>query len=58
MPDHCRRRTAIGRSIRQLVRRADLLAHEDDGRIWVIVPGSGRAGGSRWHRASPRCAGV
>ena len=37
--------TALGRSIRQLVRRADLLAHEDDGRIWVVAPGSGRAGG-------------
>lgn len=37
--------TTIGRSIRQLVRRGDLLAHEDDGRIWVIAPGSGRAGG-------------
>jgi GGDEF domain-containing protein len=37
--------TTLGRSIRQLVRRGDLLAHEDDGRIWVIAPGSGRAGG-------------
>ncbi len=36
---------AVGRAIRQHVRRADLLAHEDDGRIWVIAPDAGRSGG-------------
>lgn len=36
---------AVGRAVREHVRRADLLAHEDDGRMWVIAPDAGRVGG-------------
>jgi GGDEF domain-containing protein len=35
----------VGRTVREHVRRADLLAHEDDGRMWVIAPDAGRTGG-------------
>jgi len=34
----------VGRAIRDRVRRPDLLAHERDGRTWVIAPEAGRAG--------------
>jgi GGDEF domain-containing protein len=34
----------VGRAIRERVRRADLLAHEDDGRIWLVAPEAGRGG--------------
>ena len=36
----------VGRAVRDHVRRGDVLAHEDDGRIWVIAADSGRAGAS------------
>ena len=36
----------VGRAIRDHVRRGDVLAHEDDDRIWVIASDSGRAGAS------------
>lgn len=35
----------VRRAIREQLRRVDLLAHEEDGRIWVIAPDAGRAGG-------------
>jgi GGDEF domain-containing protein len=31
-------------AVRSCVRRSDVLAHEDDGRIWVIAPDAGRSG--------------
>jgi GGDEF domain-containing protein len=31
-----------GRAVRAALRRSDLLAHEQDGRLWVIAPGAGR----------------
>jgi diguanylate cyclase (GGDEF)-like protein len=34
----------IGRAVREYVRRADVVAHEDDGRIWVIAGDTGRSG--------------
>lgn len=34
----------VGRSLRDEVRRADLIAHEPDGRAWVVSPDCGRAG--------------
>jgi GGDEF domain-containing protein len=44
-PDAARELFArAGRAVRGCVRRSDLLAHEDDGRIWVIAPDAGRAG--------------
>jgi GGDEF domain-containing protein len=33
-----------GRAVRGAVRRCDLLAHEEDGRMWVIAPDAGRTG--------------
>lgn len=33
---------AVGRAIREQVRRADLLAHEEDGRSWVVAGDAGR----------------
>ncbi len=36
----------VGRAVRGCVRRSDLLAHEDDGRMWIIAPESGRDGAS------------
>ncbi len=33
-----------GRAVRGALRRVDLLAHEDDGRMWVIAPDAARAG--------------
>jgi GGDEF domain-containing protein len=33
-----------GRAVRGAVRRCDLLAHEADGRMWVIAPDAGRVG--------------
>ena len=34
----------IGRAVREHVRRADVVAHEDDGRLWVIAGDTGRSG--------------
>jgi diguanylate cyclase (GGDEF)-like protein len=34
----------IGRAVREVVRRADVVAHEDDGRVWVIAGDTGRGG--------------
>jgi diguanylate cyclase (GGDEF)-like protein len=34
----------IGRAVREHVRRADVVAHEDDGRVWVIAGDTGRGG--------------
>jgi diguanylate cyclase (GGDEF)-like protein len=34
----------IGRAVREHVRRADVVAHEDDGRVWVIAGDTGRSG--------------
>lgn len=34
----------IGRAIREVVRRPDVVAHEDDGRVWVIAGDTGRGG--------------
>jgi diguanylate cyclase (GGDEF)-like protein len=34
----------IGRAVREHVRRADVVAHEDDGRVWVIAGDTGRNG--------------
>ena len=34
----------IGRAVREHVRRADVIAHEDDGRVWVIAGDTGRTG--------------
>jgi GGDEF domain-containing protein len=34
----------VGRAVRSAVRRSDLLAHEQDGRLWVIAPDAGRTG--------------
>jgi GGDEF domain-containing protein len=31
-----------GRAVRECIRRADLLAHEENGRLWVIAPEAGR----------------
>jgi GGDEF domain-containing protein len=33
-----------GRAVRGAVRRIDLLAHEEDGRMWVVAPDAGRPG--------------
>ena len=35
----------ISRAVREHVRRADVVAHEDDGRVWVIAGDTGRSGG-------------
>lgn len=52
----------VGRAVRAHVRRADLLAHEDDGRMWVIAPEAGRGGGralaDRLAEAVQRSAGL
>ncbi len=34
----------ISRAVREHVRRADVVAHEDDGRVWVIAGDTGRTG--------------
>ncbi|MDX6672203.1 MAG: hypothetical protein QOI91_2566 [Solirubrobacteraceae bacterium] len=34
----------VGRAVRSALRRSDLLAHEQDGRLWVIAPDAGRTG--------------
>jgi diguanylate cyclase (GGDEF)-like protein len=34
----------IGRAVREHVRRADVVAHEDDGRVWVIAGDTARGG--------------
>ncbi|HEV7362916.1 MAG TPA: diguanylate cyclase [Solirubrobacteraceae bacterium] len=34
----------IVRAVREYVRRADVVAHEDDGRVWVIAGDTGRGG--------------
>jgi diguanylate cyclase (GGDEF)-like protein len=34
----------IGRAVREVVRRADVVAHEDDGRVWVIAGDTARSG--------------
>jgi GGDEF domain-containing protein len=34
----------VGRAVRTALRRVDLLAHEQDGRLWVIAPDAGRNG--------------
>jgi diguanylate cyclase (GGDEF)-like protein len=34
----------IGRAVREHVRRADVVAHEDDDRVWVIAGDTGRSG--------------
>jgi diguanylate cyclase (GGDEF)-like protein len=34
----------ISRAVREHVRRADVVAHEDDGRVWVIAGDTGRSG--------------
>jgi diguanylate cyclase (GGDEF)-like protein len=34
----------IGRAVREHVRRADVIANEDDGRVWVIAGDTGRTG--------------
>ena len=36
----------VGRGVRRSIRREDVLAHETDGRLWVIAPGVGRTGAS------------
>jgi diguanylate cyclase (GGDEF)-like protein len=36
----------VGRAVREHVRRADVVAHEDDGRVWVIAGDTGRGGAS------------
>jgi GGDEF domain-containing protein len=36
----------VGRGVRGCIRRDDVLAHETDGRLWVIAPGVGRPGAS------------
>jgi diguanylate cyclase (GGDEF)-like protein len=36
----------ISRAVREHVRRADVVAHEDDGRVWVIAGETGRGGAS------------
>jgi len=36
----------VGRGVRGSVRREDVLAHETDGRLWIIAPGAGRTGAS------------
>jgi GGDEF domain-containing protein len=36
----------VGRAVRRCIRREDILAHETDGRLWVISPGAGRSGAS------------
>jgi diguanylate cyclase (GGDEF)-like protein len=34
----------VARAVREEVRRADVVAHEDDGRVWVIAGDTGRGG--------------
>jgi GGDEF domain-containing protein len=36
----------VGRGVRRSIRREDVLAHETDGRLWIIAPGAGRTGAS------------
>ena len=43
-----------GRAVRQRIRREDILAHETDGRLWVIAPGVGRGGASALARRVAR----